>query len=70
MTQICQVVKPTAQKLQNTKMFKDNELQTWDMTESSHNNGGGQRTPKWYHNKFNWIKLVQILHVEGTNLYL
>jgi hypothetical protein len=45
MTQICQVVKPTAQKLKNTNISEDNELQAWDMTKSSHNNGGGQRTP-------------------------
>jgi hypothetical protein len=45
MTQTCQVMKPTAQKLKNTKIFEDNELQAWDKTEPSHNNGGGRRTP-------------------------
>jgi hypothetical protein len=45
MTQNCQVVKPTAQKLKNTKIFYDIELQASDMTESSHSNGSGERTP-------------------------
>jgi hypothetical protein len=36
---------PHHRSWKNTKIFEDNQLQAWDMTEASHSNGGGQRTP-------------------------
>jgi hypothetical protein len=62
MTQICQVMKPTAQILQNNEVFKETELWAWHMTESSQNTGGGwgniKETENSHrrHNKFTCIK--------------